>query len=373
MSACLIVCALQRKEASNGVIGGDKFEEEGLGRRTESLMACMALLEEKMHLILQSQRLPNRSDFARMRADLEREFQAEMSAKLRVASEVQMQLDAARAEMRRKDDEIAMLNNRMLQMREQQNFGDMGVGIVDVHSLEAMKQQMMEDRAMLENIIRNERKQREEEFNDMDANVRARDERIRDLDMQLLEMHRRLGAKEDEAHAKAKQIEELTILVQQRTNGISSNSYSGGNDAALHRAYAELQQQHQQLQRENQALEQKLTAVSRAQGGMQASDLADADRMEAVARQMATAAQHMVDTASLGASASKILQTHISEVCLVFFIWLVFFLFGVFVCLDSAWFYSIFFPGGAACVRCILRFCVYVPKCRSQVPLQANA
>jgi hypothetical protein len=297
------------------VTGNDKFEEEGLGRRTESLMACMALLEEKMHLILQSQRLPNRSDFARMRADMERELQADVGSKLRAAGEMQMQLDAARADLRRKDDEIAMMSNKMLQMREQANFGgDGGVGIVDVHSLEAMKQQMMEDRAMLENIIRNERKQREEEFNDMDANVRARDERIRELDAQLNEMHRRLSAKDDDAHMKAKQIEELTVLVQQQRSNGNNYSGGGGNDAGLHRAYAELQQQHQQLQRENHALEQKLSNVSRAQGGMQASDLADADRMEAVARQLATAAQHVSDTPTLGTSASKILQTHITEV-----------------------------------------------------------
>jgi hypothetical protein len=34
---------------------------------------------------------------------------------------------------------------------------------------------------VLENIIRSERRQREEEFHDMDANVRARDERVREL------------------------------------------------------------------------------------------------------------------------------------------------------------------------------------------------
>lgn len=87
----------------------------------------------------------------------------------------------------------------------------------------------MADRTVLEQIIRNERKQREDEFNDMDANVRARDDRIKELS-ELLEaqqqrgqglsatmatdMQRRLAAKDTELHAKVAKIEELQTVLR---------------------------------------------------------------------------------------------------------------------------------------------------------------
>lgn len=54
--------ATQRREsAAHSSQRGVQYEEEGLGRRTDSLTACMAILEEKMHLITQGSRMPTRS------------------------------------------------------------------------------------------------------------------------------------------------------------------------------------------------------------------------------------------------------------------------------------------------------------------------
>ena len=74
-------------------------------------------------------------------------------------------------------------DNQIAELKEIVDF--MRVRDAEVENLEQVREKLMSDRAVLEQIIRTERKQREEEFNDMDANVRARDDRIQELTVLL--------------------------------------------------------------------------------------------------------------------------------------------------------------------------------------------
>lgn len=291
----------QRQElASTAPIGQNRFEDEGLGRRTDSLTACLALLEDKLHLLLQVQQHnqgQQRMDFSRIRSEIEREYQAEVAMRFKAASDMQMRLEKCQEELRRRDEEILDLNGKLIQVRQtlsqrdteitqllnradQQLMDRLRARDLEVENLEAIKNKMMTDRAVLESIIRNERKQREEEFNDMDANIRARDDRIKELSERLdeqlhrceaieknltAEMSRRLSSKDMEIQSKSSKVDELTSKLSMLQAQMSSNgaSASGQGNEALQRGYVELKQQNHRLLQENAILESRLSNLAR--------------------------------------------------------------------------------------------------------------
>jgi len=238
----------QRQEAAANKpprMDASDYEDGALGRRTDSLTAALGLLEDKLHLMNAASNVP-RVDMHRIRADVEREMAAKMEADM--AGRMRTVGDAIRLEgretVRRKDAEIAELQAQVQQMhsmlqQQQQHNGDaqalheqqlverLRVRDSEVEGLEQIKTKMMADRAVLEQIIRNERKQREDEFNDMDANVHARDQKIQELSEMLensqhrgaganaynvTDMQRRLDAKDTELYAKVAKIEELQTV-----------------------------------------------------------------------------------------------------------------------------------------------------------------
>ena len=176
----------QRQEAAaqrpNNADASD-YEDGALGRRTDSLEAALGLLEDKLNLINSAGSAP-RVDMNRIRADVEREMSAklegDMAARLRTLGDA-IRLES-RETIRRKDAEIEGLQAHVAELREQldqqhhqngnaqlmheqQLVERLRVRDAEVESLEQIKAKMMADRAVLEQIIRNERKQREEEFN----------------------------------------------------------------------------------------------------------------------------------------------------------------------------------------------------------------
>ena len=155
------------------------YEDGALGRRTDSLQAALGLLEDKLSLILAAASAP-RVDMNRIRADVEREmgakFEGDFAARLRTLGDA-IRLES-RETIRHKDAEIealqlhvgglrAMLDDQQQQhgdansMHEQHLVERLRVRDAEVESLEQIKSKMMADRAVLEQIIRNERKQRE--------------------------------------------------------------------------------------------------------------------------------------------------------------------------------------------------------------------
>lgn len=168
------------------------------------MQAAKALLEDKLLLMNMSAGAP-RVDIHRIRADVEREMaaklEADMQARLRTLGE-SIRMESLQT-IRSRDVQIAELKEQvhkfdtmLLQQKqvssdtqerhERQMMERLRVRDTEVESLEHIKEKLMSDRAVVEQVVRSERKQREEEFNDMDANVRARDERIQELS-ELLE------------------------------------------------------------------------------------------------------------------------------------------------------------------------------------------
>ena len=259
--------ATQRRESVANKRHGAQYEEEGLGRRTDSLTACMAILEEKMHLIQQSQRMPSRADYAQIRSEIEGEYLGKLQMEQRANHDLRMQLEAAVTELRRRDE--------------------MG-GVGGFEDIQALKQQMMEDRGMLESIIRTERKQREEEFHDMDANVTARDARIMELEAQLADAHARLGGAPAQPQGSA----------------------LGGD---VQRMVLDLKQQCSQLQADKSALEARLGSMGGGGvGGGIGLDAGDTERFEQIGRQLATVAQSG-NAVSASHDAAQILQQHAQQ------------------------------------------------------------
>ena len=239
----------------------------------------------------------HRVDYSRIRSEIEREYQAEVAMRFKAASDMQMRLEKCQEELRRRDEEILDLNGKLIQVRQtlsqrdteitqllnradQQLMDRLRARDLEVENLEAIKNKMMTDRAVLESIIRNERKQREEEFNDMDANIRARDDRIKELSERLdeqlhrceaieknltAEMSRRLSSKDMEIQSKSSKVDELTSKLSMLQAQISSNgaSASGQGNEALQRGYVELKQQNHRLLQENAILESRLSNLAR--------------------------------------------------------------------------------------------------------------
>eukprot|EP00288_Rhodomonas_lens_P011274 CAMPEP_0177748744 /NCGR_PEP_ID=MMETSP0484_2-20121128/32102_1 /TAXON_ID=354590 /ORGANISM="Rhodomonas lens, Strain RHODO" /LENGTH=1368 /DNA_ID=CAMNT_0019263653 /DNA_START=40 /DNA_END=4145 /DNA_ORIENTATION=- len=331
------------------MIGNNKWEDEGLGRRTDSLTAACRLLEEKLALMRaarQAERGPSRADYAQVRAEVEQELQGEMGGRFRGAADLENQLKTALSEVQRRDVEIVDLNNRLTQMRQQRDH-EMAMGMggghataelverlrardMEVENLEGIKQKMMADRAVLESIIRNERKQREEEFNDMDANVRARDERIKELSDRLAEQHkrsaeldqslsvemqRRLAAKDAELAARNAKIDDLSRRLAAADAGLRPLNGAGGSDGSdggMSRVVMDLQTRNAGLAREKAELEQRVAALSRNQLGGLEDQMTEVERLEGTARLLGSIAE-LSEPASVRDAATKLLHQKILE------------------------------------------------------------
>ena len=141
-----------------------------------------------------------RVDIHRIRADVEREMAAtletDMQARLRTPGDsIRMEslqtIRSREVQIAELKEQVHKLDTMLLQQKqlssdtqerhERQMMERLLVRDIEVESLEQIKEKLLSDRAVLEQVVRNERKQREEEFDDMERNVCARDHRIQEL------------------------------------------------------------------------------------------------------------------------------------------------------------------------------------------------
>ena len=341
--------------AANQSTDASDYEDGALARRTDSLTAALGLLQDKLNLINAAGGTP-RVDLNKIRGDVQRELaashEADLAARVRTVSEA-VRLES-RETIRRKDAEIASLQAQVQQLRgvmqeqeeqsgemrsmhEQQLLERLRVRDHEVETLEHVKGKMMADRAVLEQIIRSERKQREDEFNDMDANVRARDERIQELSELLeaqqqrisgvsashsSEIQRRLAAKDTDLQAKVAKIEELqTRLAMAEAKGLINGDVNSVKNSGLQQGYAELSEVNEKLRQQNAELHAQLVAQQHSggggggggRGGGVQADEADCERMEVVARLMSGIAE-IDDLNTVRDKAATLMQQKIFEV-----------------------------------------------------------
>ena len=107
--------ASQRQEMSAAPVGADPAEQ-GLGHRMDSLVACLALLEEKLHLTQRAADArapvaPARVDVARIRQEVEREVRAELALRDKAGANQGGGAQALVEQLRAKEAEVAELES----------------------------------------------------------------------------------------------------------------------------------------------------------------------------------------------------------------------------------------------------------------------
>ena len=208
---------------------------------------------------------------AEARDQAERQFQEREQALLEQVATIQKRLDNARRELNSKDDAIILLNSEIAQLQGRLSSGQERNGVTLDSDLREMRTRIQDLQAQNENLrvaldraeqdlakesgpgpsemaalrdlearaaqfedsVVRERKARDAEFEAMDANIRERDSRIKELEHSCQQLEAMLSVNSDNSVDKASRIAyladaERVALIAQQLDGLV-NSLDGAN------------------------------------------------------------------------------------------------------------------------------------------------